>query len=341
MYGPDDRLVLCNTRYREELYPDISDLAKTGTPFEEIIRSAAERGLVRIADGDIETWVSQRLAKHRDPGESHLQQQSDARWIQLSERKTEDGGTVAVYTDVTELKDAEERIQKELQAARELQLTMLPKQFPAPTPERPLKFAAVWESATEVSGDFYGVIDVDEHRIGIVVGDATGHGVGAALLMARTFTILTAMAKRIARPGMVLSQVNNALCPGNESKIFTTVFYGVFDTRTGVLTFANAGHNLPYVLRSDRSIEQLEITGGLVTGIKPDLSYAEKSVDLGPGDTLFCYTDGITEAKNASMEQFSETKLAMVLGECHQFPVEDVITHVIDKVNEFTDHAPP
>ncbi len=216
----------------------------------------------------------------------------------------------------------------------------MPKQFPPPKPERPLKYAVLWETATEVSGDFYDVIDLDEHRIGIVIGDATGHGVGAALFMARTFTILTAMAKRGARPGMVLSQVNNALCPGNESKIFATVFYGVFDIRTGVLTFANAGHPLPYVFGSDRPVEQLDITGGVAAGVKPDLSYVEKSVDLVPGDTLFCYTDGVTEAKNASEEEFSETKLAMVLGECHQFPVEDVITHVIDQVNEFTDHAP-
>lgn len=340
LYGADDRLVLCNTRYRDVLYPGISDLAKTGTPFEKIIRRAAERNLVKIAGGDIDAWITQRLAIHRDPGESHLQHQSDGRWIQVSERKTEDGGTVAVYTDVTELKRAEERIQEELQAARELQLTMLPQQFPPPKTERPLKFAAAWEPATEVSGDFYDVFDVDEHRIGIVIGDAMGHGVGAALFMARTFTILSAMAKRGAGPGKVLSQLNNALCPGNESMIFATVFYGVFDIRTGVLTFANAGHNLPYVLRSDRSVEQLDITGGVVAGVKPDLSYVEKSVDLVPGDTLFCYTDGITEAKNASEEQFSETNLAMVLGECHQFSVEDVITHVIDKVNEFTDHAP-
>ncbi len=313
---------------------------RPGTPFETVIRTAAQKGLIQDIESRPEECIADRMEKHRDPGAPHVHQRANGRWVHISERKTRDGGTVAVYTDITPIKRAEERIQEELKAAHELQLTMLPKQFPPPKPERPLKFAAVWKPATEVSGDFYDVLDIDEHRIGIDIGDAAGHGVGAALFMARTFTLLTAMAKRGARPGMVLSQLNNALCPSNESKFFATVFYGVFDIRTGVLTFANAGHNPPYLLRSGRSVEQLDITGGVVVGVKPDLSYVEKSVDLGPGDTLFCYTDGITEAKNASEDEFSETNLAMVLSECHQFPVEAVITHVIDKVNEFTDHAP-
>ncbi|UCH73944.1 MAG: SpoIIE family protein phosphatase [Rhodospirillales bacterium] len=340
LYGTDDRLVLCNTRYREVLYPGISDLARPGTPFETIIRRAAERGLVKTTDGDNDAWISQRLARHCDPGEPHLQQRKDGRWIQVSERKTADGGTVAVYTDVTEIKRAAERMEEELRAARELQLSILPKQFAADGPKRPLRFAAEWQPAAEVSGDFFGVIEVDDHRTGVVIGDATGHDVRAALLMARTFTILTALAKRGATPGTVLAQVNNALCPGNDSMLFTTVFYGVFDARTRRLTFANAGHNPPYVLRSARSVEQLAVSGDLVMGIKPDLSYAEDTVDLARGDTLFCYTDGIPEAKNTSMEQFSEANLEMALSECLRLPVEDVVAHVTEKVNDFTDSAP-
>jgi sigma-B regulation protein RsbU (phosphoserine phosphatase) len=255
---------------------------------------------------------------------------------------------VAVYMDVTELKLAEDRanaewlrVQKELQSAHELQLALLPRQFPLPTPERPLTFAAKWTPSGEVTGDFYDVFEVGEHRIGIVIGDATGHDVGAALFMARAFTILKTTISRDRGPGSVLMQLNNELVPGNESFMFATVFYGVFDIKTGVLTYANAGHLPPYLFGSDRNLEQLSAPGALPVGVRLDTSYVEKSVNLVPGDALFCYSDGITEAKNPSHKEFSDTNLATVLKECVQFPAEDVINHVFDKVSEFTDHAPP
>ncbi len=252
-----------------------------------------------------------------------------------------------VDVDITERKRAEDRankelmrIEEELQFARELQLAMVPRQFAPPSPERPLKITATMQPAREVGGDFYDVIELDRHRMGIVIADVSGKGAGAALFMARAFTILNTTARRGGGPGAVLSELNDALCVGNESTVFVSVFYGVFDAPTGVLTFANAGHNPPFLIRSDRSVEQLETTGGLVVGIKQNLSYLEKSVELGSGDTLFCYTDGITEAKNASMEEFSDKNLAAALGECGEMAVEHVADFVIDKVNEFTDHAP-
>ena len=110
LYDSDDRLVVSNSRYRELLYPDAKDAVEQGAPFETVIREAAEKGYIKDAKGRVEEWVSERLAQHRDPGEPQLQQRSDGRWIQVSERKTEDGGTVAVYTDITELKRAEQEV---------------------------------------------------------------------------------------------------------------------------------------------------------------------------------------------------------------------------------------
>ena len=106
--------------------------------------------------------------------------------------------------------------------------------------------------------------------------------------------------------------------------MFVSIFYGVFDIPSGVLTYANAGHNPPYLLRSDRTVEELEMTGDVAVAVRADISYREKSVDLGPGDTVFCYTDGLTEAKNASMEEFSEINLAAALGDCDQVEVEGI-----------------
>ena len=106
----NDQLVLCNSRYREDLYPGIADTMVPGAQFEAILHRAAELGLIADAQGHVDDWVAQRMAQHRETGGPHLQQQSDDRWIQISERRTEDGGTVAVYTDVTELKRAEEQL---------------------------------------------------------------------------------------------------------------------------------------------------------------------------------------------------------------------------------------
>ena len=109
LYDADDRLVLCNRRYRDLLYPGIADVMEPGTPFETIIRRAAERGLVANAKGRVEAWVAERLANHRNPTGVMIQHRDHDRWIQISERKTEDGGTVAVYADITELKGGARR----------------------------------------------------------------------------------------------------------------------------------------------------------------------------------------------------------------------------------------
>ena len=114
-YDSEDRLVVSNTRYRELLYPDAEDTVEQGTPFETVIRKAAEKGYIEGAEGRIDEWLSERLAQHRKPGQPQLQRRADGRWIQISEGKTEDGGTVAVYTDVTELRWAEEAMRESQQ----------------------------------------------------------------------------------------------------------------------------------------------------------------------------------------------------------------------------------
>jgi len=233
------------------------------------------------------------------------------------------------------------RIEDELQSARALQSAMLPKHFSPPTPQRPVEGTAMMQPAKEVGGDFYDVIELDEKCLGIVIADVAGKGAGAALFMARAFTILDASARRGGRPGEVLSNLNDLLCVNNDKFMFVTVFYGVFDGSTGTLTFANAGHNPPFLIRSDRRVEPLQLTGGVAVGVKPNLDYRELSIEIRPGDTVFCYTDGFTEAKNSSNEEFSVTNLEKVLADCAQIPVDNIPGRVIEGVNEFTDHAPP
>ena len=233
------------------------------------------------------------------------------------------------------------RIEEELLSARELQSAMLPRHFSPPTPQRPVECTAMMQPAKEVGGDFYDVIELDEKCLGIVIADVAGKGAGAALFMARAFTILDAAARRGGRPGEVLEHLNDLLCVSNDKVIFVTVFYGVFDSSTTTLTFANAGHNPPILIRSDRRVETLQPTGGVAVGVKPNLEYREDSIEIGPGDTIFCYTDGFTEAKNPANQEFSVTNLVKVLADCAQVPVEDIPGRVIEGVNEFTENASP
>ncbi len=110
LYGPEDRLVVCNQKYRTLLYPDIAEEILPGISFHDLIRRAAERGYIKDAEGCVEAWIEERLARHRQPGEPHLQQRGDGRWIMVSERKTQEGGTVAVYSDITDLKEREQEL---------------------------------------------------------------------------------------------------------------------------------------------------------------------------------------------------------------------------------------
>jgi adenylate cyclase len=119
-YDANDRLVICNSCYRELLYPDEAATLTPDTPFETIIRRAAERGRIRDADGRVDEWVAERLRQHRDPGEPHVQLRSDGRWVMISERRTGEGGTVAVYSDITELKQREESLAEKSAALEKL-----------------------------------------------------------------------------------------------------------------------------------------------------------------------------------------------------------------------------
>jgi class 3 adenylate cyclase len=120
LYDDDDQLVICNTRYQELLYPDLDASFEPGTKYETIIRSAAEGGLIPSAEGRVDEWVAERLARHRNPGKPHLQHRTGGRWILISERKTDDGGTVAIYADITELKQREEELAEKSNALEQL-----------------------------------------------------------------------------------------------------------------------------------------------------------------------------------------------------------------------------
>jgi serine phosphatase RsbU (regulator of sigma subunit)/anti-sigma regulatory factor (Ser/Thr protein kinase) len=194
---------------------------------------------------------------------------------------------------------ARERIEQELRVAQLIQQQFLPKHVP----DLPgWQVAAFYRAAQEVGGDFYDFITLEGGRIGLVVGDVTGHGVPAALVMATTRSFIRAQAARAGSPSEVLAQANDFLDADIPENMFVTCLYAVLDPKTGRLVFANAGHDLPFV-RTSSGLQELRATG-MPLGLMPGMRYEEKEFTLAPGDTMLLHSDGLAEAHAPDREMF-------------------------------------
>ena len=228
-------------------------------------------------------------------------------------------------------------LRRELDIAHSIQQSILPRSFPC----RPdLDLFAQMLPAREVGGDFYDFFPVDDTHLGVVVGDVSGKGVPAALFMAVSRTVLRSVALEGIPPAECLRRVNALLCLDNTSELFVTVFYGVLDTRTGELAYSNGGHNPPYVVRGGGRVEPLAGTGGVVLGVFDDLRYRETRVALSPGDWVFLYSDGVTEAMDAEGNLFSDFRLEAVLAAHGRATPEAVTRAVVDEVRRYAARVP-
>jgi sigma-B regulation protein RsbU (phosphoserine phosphatase) len=228
-----------------------------------------------------------------------------------------------------------EAIRRELDIAWTIQQSILPRTFP-PFPERTdFDIYAAMMPAREVGGDFYDFFLVDHDRLGVVIGDVSGKGVPAAIFMAMSRSMLKATALRGLAPGDCLQHVNRLLCLDNSAEMFVTVFYGVLDTRSGEMEYSNGGHNPPVLLRGAGAVEVLERTGGTVLGVLDDAPYAAKRAVLRPGDGIFLYTDGITEAMDRAGALFSDQRLLGVLRQGAAAPPAELVRDVVDAVQRY------
>ena len=235
-----------------------------------------------------------------------------------------------------QLEKAKERMESELKIAHALQGAILPKTMP----ENPTYSGhAVMTPAREMGGDFYDFFTLDDGRLSVVMADVSGKGVPAAFFMAIARTVMRAAAARHPDPGPCLQEVNDAICEQNPQDLFVTLFYGILDPDSGEFVYANAGHNPPFVVKRPGDVSPLPMTGGMAVGVMPGMPYDEDSVTLAPGDTMFLYTDGITEAMNVDQEEFTEARLEEVLAEARDLPVDSVLENVTRAVVKFVGGA--
>ena len=226
-------------------------------------------------------------------------------------------------------------IRQDLNTAREIQQAILPKNFP-PFPARTdFGIYASMVAAKEVGGDFYDFFLIDHNRLGFVIGDVSGKGVPAAIFMAVSRTLIRATGLKGLPTDECMNYVNNLLCNESVSCMFVTVFYGILNTATGEVEYVNGGHNPPYIL-SETGIRKVEMTGGPILGCVEDFDYQSKRVKLLPGDSLFLFTDGVTEAFNTQDQLYGEERLETFLQSRLACPVEDVVKESMLEVSAFS-----
>ncbi|MGA2166937.1 MAG: PP2C family protein-serine/threonine phosphatase [Terracidiphilus sp.] len=220
--------------------------------------------------------------------------------------------------------------EQELERAREIQQSLLPKKIP----QLPgFEVAGAWQPASTVSGDYYDVLRLGDHRLGICIADVVGKGVSAALLMANVQAAVRAFAGDSESPAQVCAKVNSLLHENTATGKFVTFLYGILDGETHTFQYCNAGHLYP-ILVSGGSARMLE-QGGAVLGVFPDWIYEDSSVELRTGDRLLLFTDGITEASDAEGREFEETSIATFAKANSTLSAKELNSRLLAKVTAF------
>src|ERR671917_212961 len=241
---------------------------------------------------------------------------------------------LGVQYDITEQKreaQERERIEQELRIARLIQQTLLPKTLPELSM---YDVEAYYQPAREVGGDFYDLFELEDGRLGLVVGDVTDKGIPAALVMATTRTILRVLAQRLLPPSETLKRSNEALVADIPPNMFITCLYAILDTESGRLVYANAGHDPPYLRQGDGNVEQL-MARGMPLGLMPGMKYGEKEITLKRGESVLFYSDGLVEAHDPHYEMFGFPRLQGLVG-THGPDGPSLIDFLLSELTHFT-----
>ena len=245
---------------------------------------------------------------------------------------------------INELREAtatQERLEGELSAARSIQASILPAAFPAFPDRGEFDIYAGVRPARKVGGDFYNFYFANREWLCLIIGDVSGKGVPAALFMAVTVTLIKAHSIGTMAPARILSRTNRELCRQNDAGMFVTVFCAFLNVRTGSLIYCSAGHHPPFVLSRDgAAISELAARGGPALGADEEAHYEESETVLKPGDMLFGYTDGVTEAMDPQHEFYGDDRLKKMLAETARLTPERLCHRIVVDVNAFAATAP-
>jgi len=241
---------------------------------------------------------------------------------------------VSLVNYVERLKETtanKERIESELRIARDIQMGMVPKTFP-PFPNRTdIDLYAALQPAREVGGDLYDYF-IEDDKLYFIIGDVSGKGVPASLVMAVTCRLFRTLASHAGGPGIIAQSLNNTLAYNNETNMFCTAFIGILNLRSGELRYCNAGHNAPVVLNGKSAATFLEVLPNLPLGLFEEFPYQEQLCTVGKNTTLFLYTDGVTEAENVEKALYSEERLIRILSGLYEESSEQIIKGIIADV---------
>ena len=276
--------------------------------------------LSAITDGNLETVVNVRSHEEFDALSNDINATVD---------------TLKRY-----IKEAEERIDAELAFAKAIQHAALPSVFP-PYPERKeFEIFASMHTAKEVGGDFYDFYFVDDENLAFLMADVSGKGIPAAMFMMTAKTFIKSFAESGLSVEQVFTHANAKLCEGNDAGMFVTAWLGILNTKTGQVQFANAGHNPPLVRHADGTYEYLKSRAGFVLAGMEGVRYRKNELTLAPGDAIYLYTDGVTEATNLNEELYGEERLQKVLDIYKDATPETICAEVKKDVDKFVGEAP-
>lgn len=232
-----------------------------------------------------------------------------------------------------------ERIGAELNVATQIQADMLPRIFPAFPERKEFDIYATMNPAKEVGGDFYDFFLVDDDHLAVVIADVSGKGVPAALFMVIAKTLIKNHAQNKEEPGDVFTHTNEQLCEGNDAGLFVTAWMGILEISTGQFIYVNAGHNPPLLRHAGGGFEWLKSRPGFVLAGMEGVRYRENVMRLVPGDCLYLYTDGVTEATDGNQELFGEERLLAALNDQPGLPVHELLPKIKGCIDAFVGEA--
>jgi sigma-B regulation protein RsbU (phosphoserine phosphatase) len=228
-----------------------------------------------------------------------------------------------------------EYLRQELDVARQIQFGMLPIRSPMFPERRDVEVAGLMEAASAVGGDFFDAFFVDSQRLFFCIGDVSGHGIPAAMFMARAVSLMRMAAFSLSDPAALLARINDQLCTGNDANMFITLFCGFLDVDTGRIDYSNAGHLAPIVFSNGTS-RQMPLPKGMVIGVMPGIHYRRCEASLDQSDVLLCFTDGVTESQTPAEEEYSEPRLTELLAVHASLSLEDLLHRIRLDVARFT-----